>query len=246
MLPKLKTPFPKPRGQTPLQQSAALVKPAPPAKAFNPAQLTPPGGRPPATVVRFGEWLALSEMAARRSLGRAIEKFEDVGKPVATLTAWRGVLYGDDGVPLQDRERLARNRWANRRLQDNIRGRGLAFYPVVGVGQEIIDGRLVQNKEDSFVVQPRGPMEDFLFLNHVRELLFNPAQETALPYQHTQYGAVVRLSEPASYLLHHPDASPPRGPQDYTEMQPLGRAKPRVDEPFFTHLKTPERGFALA
>ena len=50
--------------------------------------------------MRLEEWLALHEMAARRSFARSLGKFlpTTVDRPVATLTAWRGELLDQDAL----------------------------------------------------------------------------------------------------------------------------------------------------
>jgi hypothetical protein len=143
-----------------------------------------------------------------------------VEKPVATLTAWRGNLLDATGHFYSEMERRRRNVSANINLATNIQKRGLSYYPVVGAGQETLAGIQTASKESSFIVQPQDTMTEGLFLDHIRELLFNPIGEAGSgPFIHTQYGAIVKIpSDPQAYLLHHPDAILPRGPQDYTVM----------------------------
>jgi hypothetical protein len=182
-------------------------------------------------------------MAARRSLKRSMGKYESqaVVKPVATLTAWRGTLLDTSGQPYSEAGRRRRNDAANTRLAVNLQRRGLSFYPVVGAGQEIVGSLQRVNKENSLIVQPRGTMPEDVFLNHIRELLFNPTGEVGKgPFIHTQYGAIVKLpSDPQAYLLHHPDTIVPTGPQDYCEMVSLGDSAERRlhQEPYYTQLR---------
>jgi hypothetical protein len=72
-------------------------------------------------------------------------------------------------------------------------------------------------------------------------LLFNPTGAVgSAPFDHTQYGAIVKLpSDPQAYLLHHPDALMPSGPQDYVEMDALGDTAERRlhNEPYYTQMK---------
>jgi hypothetical protein len=194
--------------------------------------------------LKFSEWLALDEMAARRSFARSLGKFQPQPstKPVAILTAWRSELLDDAGQPHPDAARRRLNDEANQKLLANIRRRGLSNYPVVGAGQEEDDdGIITMNKENSFVVQPVGQMDEQEFLNHVRELLFNPTGETGSgPFPHTQWGATVRLpSKPQTFLLHHPPGIQPAGPHNYSVESPLGdTAEPRVQqEPGYTQMK---------
>jgi hypothetical protein len=193
-------------------------------------------------LIKFATWLALDEMSARRSFQRSLGKFEPltVGKPVATLTAWRGTLSCAGDQPCPEPERRRRNDLANRRLAANLQRRGLSFYPVIGVGQETVAGRRTVNKEAAFVVQPQETMLGRTFLNHIQELLFNPTGEGGDgPFAHTQYGAIVKLpGDPEAYLLHHPDAMLPTRPQDYRVMDALGStAGRRHNEPYFTQMK---------
>ena len=163
--------------------------------------------------MEFVKWLTLTEMAARRSLRRSMGKYEPemVGKPVATLTAWRGKLLDPSGHPFPEAERRRRNEAANVRLAANIQRRGLSHYPVVGAGQEVVGGIQTVNKESSFIVQAHGTMPESVFLDHIRELLFNPTGEPGRgPFRHMQYGAIVKLpGDPQAYLLHHPDGITP-------------------------------------
>jgi hypothetical protein len=78
----------------------------------------------------FARWLAVNEMAARRSLKRSMGKYEPqtVTKPVATLTAWRGRLLDPGGQPYPETERRRRNDAANAKLAANIQRRGLSHY----------------------------------------------------------------------------------------------------------------------
>ena len=193
--------------------------------------------------LEFVKWLTLTEMAARRSLRRSMGKYEPemVGKPVATLTAWRGKLLDPSGHPFPEAERRRRNEAANVRLAANIQRRGLSHYPVVGAGQEVVGGIQTVNKESSFIVQAHGTMPESVFLDHIRELLFNPTGEPGRgPFRHMQYGAIVKLpGDPQAYLLHHPDGITPTGPQDYTEMDSLGDSAERRlrREPYYTQMR---------
>jgi hypothetical protein len=182
-------------------------------------------------------------MAARRSFKRSMGKYEPqvVPRPVATLTAWRGRLLDPGGRPYPEAERRRRNDIAKEWLAANIQRRRLSHYPVVGAGQEILPGGITTvNKENSFIVEPWGFMPEDVFLDHIRELLFNPTGGTGRgPFPHTQYGATVKLpSDPQAYLLHHPDGRTPTGPQDYILMDPLGDSAERrlQQEPFYTQM----------
>jgi hypothetical protein len=141
----------------------------------------------------------------------------EVGRPTATLTAWRLVLLGPNGIPLPEVERCRENDRANRRLKMNLSQRQFSFYPVVGAGQhQQEDGSVISTKENSLLIQPvdDNMLED-VFINHVRELLFNPTVEPgAGPYTNTQFAAMVKLpSDPEVFLLHHTGVLP-IGPQD--------------------------------
>src|SRR3954464_2354530 len=109
-------------------------------------------------ILRFEEWAAVNEMAARRSFNRTLGKYgpEVVTKPVATMTAWRGELLDPSGRPYPETTRRKFNDEANRKLMANIRRRGLSCYPVVGAGQEECGGLIKMNREESLVVQPVG------------------------------------------------------------------------------------------
>lgn len=196
-------------------------------------------------VRRLGQGGVFNEMAAaRRSFKHSMGKFEPqvVDKPIAILTAWRGTLHDRNGQPYPEAVRRRVNDKANELLKANIRRRGLSFYPVVGAGQELIQGITTMNKENSFIVQPVGKIDYDDFRNHVRELLFNPTGEPGNgPFVHTQYSAIIKLPNDAqAYELHFPDTmKAPTGPQDYTEMDPKGdSAVPRVQqEPGYTQMK---------
>jgi hypothetical protein len=182
--------------------------------------------------------------AARRSFNHSIGKFEPqvVDKPIAILTAWRGTLLDPNGQPYPEAVRRRLNDETNELLKANIRRRGLSFYPVIGAGQELIQGIATMNKENSFIVQPVGKMDYDTFRNHVRELLFNPTGEPGNgSFAHTQYSAIVKLpNDPQAYELHYPDTMiAPTGAGDYTEMDPMGdSARPRVQqEPGYTQMK---------
>lgn len=78
------------------------------------------------------------------------------------------------------------------------------------------------------------------FLNHIRELLFNPTGERGSgPFAHTQWGAAVKLpSDPRAFLLFHSGGAP-TGPHDYNVKDPLGgSAVPRVrQEPAYSQMQ---------
>lgn len=190
----------------------------------------------------FLEWAAIHE-AARRSFTRTLGKYgpEVVDKPVATVTAWRGVLLDPSGEPYPEPIRRKRNDEANRKLVANLKRRGLSSYPVVGAGQEAdVLGDMTVNKENSLIVQPVGEMAERMFLDHLRQLLYNPTGERGTgPFAHTQWGALAKLpSMPDAFLLHH-SGEEPSGPQDYTAIEPIGRtAGPRLgQEPNYSQLK---------
>src|SRR3954464_79321 len=103
-------------------------------------------------ILRFEEWAAVNEMAARRSFNRTLGKYgpEVVGKPVATMTAWRGELLDPSGIPYPEATRRKLNDEANRKLVANLTRRGLSSFPVVGAGQEADTlGEITVNKENS-------------------------------------------------------------------------------------------------
>lgn len=191
--------------------------------------------------MRLEEWLAVNEMAARRSFARSLGKFlpQTVDKPVATLTAWRGELYGPEGRPYPEAVRRKLNTEANLKLMTNIRRRRLSYYPVVGAGQEEKDGEIRMNREVSLVVQPVGKMSETEFLNHVRELLFNPSSEEGRgPFPHTQWGAAVKLPGMPEAFLFHQASDPPRSPTDYKIGEYIGgTAGPRKGEPAYTQMR---------
>lgn len=134
------------------------------------------------------------------------------------------------------------NGTANTKLAANIQRRGLSHYPVIGAGQEMSAlGIWTVNKELSFIVQPVGQMAEVDFLNHLRELLYNPTNEPGVgPFTHTQYAAIVKLpSNPQAFLLQHPDGQTPTAPQSYNTLRPLGdTVEPRLNhEPYYTQMK---------
>ena len=193
-------------------------------------------------MLTFVEWVVLHE-AARRSFTRTLNKYgpEVVDKPVATMTAWRGELLGPRGLPYPEAVRRKLNDEANRGLVANLKRRGLSSFPVVGAGQEADKlGDITVNKENSVIVQPVGEMGEQEFLDHIRQLLYNPTGERGPgPFAHTQWGALVKLpSFPEAFLLYH-EGEKPSGPQDYTAMEPLGRsAGPRLrQEPTYSQMK---------
>lgn len=194
--------------------------------------------------MRFADWLALDEMAARRSFARSVGKFQpqDVNKPVAIITAWRGTLNDPSGKPYPETVRRRLNDEANQKLIANIERRGLSFYPVVGAGQEQDAlGNWAANRENSLVVQPVGKMDNDTFRNHIRELLFNPTNEPGNgPFKHTQDAGTVKLpGRPQAFLLKPPDGQLPVGPQSYSEEREIGdtadRRTPQDD--YFTQMK---------
>lgn len=190
------------------------------------------------SILTFMEWAVINE-AARRSFSRTTGKYNLPGaKPMATLTAWRADLLDPSGHPYPEAVEKRLNDQANRKLMANIRRRGLSFYPVIGAGQEERDGEIQMNRENSFVVQPVGPMDDEEFLNLIRELLHNPTDEKGRgPFPNTQWGALVKLpSRPDAFLLHH--SGSPTSPADYRVGDSLGgSAKPRRGEPFYSQIK---------
>ncbi len=173
-------------------------------------------------------------------------KFEpqDVDKPIAIITAWRGTLLDASGKTYSEAERRRLNNEANDLLKANIRRRGLSFYPVVGAGQERDElGNIRPKKENSLIVQPVDKkMDNDTFRNHVRELLFNPTGEQGSgPFAHTQDSAVVKFpGDPQAYLLGFPSSmQEPTGPQDYAEEDPIGdAAEHRLhQEPNYTQMR---------
>ena len=140
-------------------------------------------------MLRFIEWMAFDEMAARRSFSRSLAKFDRqvVDKPVAIITAFQGGPVVDAaGNKITDSlAQLVYNRQANMTLIDDLKDLDLSFYPVKGAGQE--EARLfgfvpyvVPSDEESFIVQPKGEISeaDFLsdiqiFLRHVRTVRRN-------------------------------------------------------------------------
>jgi hypothetical protein len=194
------------------------------------------------TILSFGEWAAFNEMAARRSFTRSLGKFipQTADRPVATLTAWRGELFDPSGKPYPEAVRRKLNSQANFKLMANIRRRGLSYYPVFGAGQEAgDDGGISMNRECSLVVQPMGRMSEGEFLDHVKQLLFNPTGERGPgPFSHSQWGAVVKLPDlPEAFLLHQ-SSDPPRGAADYRIGDFIGgSAGPRRAEPAYTQMK---------
>jgi hypothetical protein len=193
------------------------------------------------STLRFEEWAAVNEMAARRSFARSLGKFlpRSVDKPVATLTAWRGELLDPEGRPYPEAARKRVNTEANLKLMANIRRRGLSYYPVVGAGQEAKDGEVHMNREMSLVVQPVGTMTEDEFIAHLRQLLFNPTGERGRgPFAHTQWGAVIKLPGLPEAFLFHQATDPPRSPADYRIGEFIGgSAGPRTGEPAYTQLR---------
>lgn len=179
--------------------------------------------------------------AARRSFSRTLAKFNPTtfNKPVAILTAWRGDLPDALGKPHPEAVRRKLNDEANRRLEANVRRRGLSLIPIIGAGQEEgEDGTLTVNREDSYIVQPVGEMSEKEFLVHIKGLLYNPTGEAGRgTFPHTQWGGLVKLpSQPRVFLVHN--SGSPLGPEDYHVGDLLGRtARPRKSEPYYTQLR---------
>jgi hypothetical protein len=193
------------------------------------------------SILSLQEWLAVNEMAARRSFARSLGKFlpQVVDRPVAILTAWRGELLDPNGRPYPEPVRRKLNDEANLRLAANIRRRGLSYYPIIGAGQEEKDGEIKVNKENSFVVQPVGRMTEDEFVEAIRQLLFNPTGEQGRgPFTHTQWGAAIKLpGMPEAFLFHQTD-DPPRRPADYHLGEFIGgSAGPRRGEPAYTQMR---------
>lgn len=178
--------------------------------------------------MQFVQWLAMNEMAARRSLARSMGKFEpQTTKPVAILTAFRA-----------DRN-LADNRAANAELVIDLKQLNLGFYPVQGMGQEDFPAlfglaQVVQpSSEESFVVQPRGKMTEDAFEKAIQDLM----------QKYWQYGAMMKLpSTPQAFLLRTSDGGRenkasevgPRTPQDdyWTQLKAGPRADARMLSPW--------------
>ncbi len=166
-----------------------------------------------------------------------------VDEPIAILTAWRNDLVNPQTKqPYAERQRRRVNDQANERLKENLRRRGLSFYPVVGAGQEQdAQGNWTANRENSFLVQPIGSMSEDDFRNHIRELLFNPTGEQGKgPFPHTQDAATVKLPGAAqAFLLKCPDGQFPVGPQSYSVERAIGgSAEERTaQDDYFTQMK---------
>jgi hypothetical protein len=139
------------------------------------------------TKLQFAHWLALDEMAARRSFGRSVGKFgPQATKPTAILTAFRA------------ERSLADNRAANTALANDLQQLNLGFYPVHGMGQEDVPAlfgmvKIIQpSSEESFVVQARGDMPEDAFEATIQSLL----------QKYGQFGALMKLpSMPQAFLL---------------------------------------------
>lgn len=171
---------------------------------------------------------------ARSSLWRSLTKWGAghpqalVAKPVAILSAFR------DAYPLEQ------NRARNDALRKDIVAAGLSYYPVFGSGQEskrcfMLFKLLVPTKEESFVVQPRGEMDEDTFCGIILKLIQNYEQDVA---------AVKLSSDPRAFLL-FPDGqrSPmgdtaiPRGPDNpfYSELPKGPRAPDSQLSPWELH-----------
>jgi hypothetical protein len=169
--------------------------------------------------LRFEEWLALDEMAARRSFARSLSKFQPrLTKPVAILTAFRA------------ERSLADNRSANAALTHDLQELNLGFYPVHGMGQEefaVLFGmvQVVQpSSEESFVVQPRGEMPEQAFEAVIRSLL----------QKYGQFGAMMKLpSMPQAFLLRASDGG------HENKGSKVGARRPA--DPYYSQLKSGPR-----
>jgi hypothetical protein len=73
-----------------------------------------------------------------------------------------------------------------------------------------------------------------------RKSAFNPTGETGPgPFPHTQWGATIKVpSNAQAFLLFH-TGNAPTGPQDYTQVKPLGdTAEPRLPQDrYYTQMK---------
>lgn len=176
--------------------------------------------------MRFAEWLAINEMAARRSFARSIGKFQpQATKPVAIMNAVRA-----------DRS-LADNRAANAALATDLQKLNLGFYPVHGMGQEDIAAlfglvqMVVPSSEESFVVQPRGEIPDEAFEATIRSLL----------QKYEQFGAMIKLPGTLqAFLLYTPD-----GGREYRREykgSDVGTRTPKDD--YYSQLKSGPRANA--
>lgn len=176
----------------------------------------------------FREYVVRRELneVARRSFWRNLTKWGAGGpstKPVALLTAFVEEPKDANGnVPANRFEKLRLNRARNESLKRDLDNLGLSYYPVIGAGQSersFFGFRYVApSEEESFVVQPRGTMEDGDFQTVIRNLLV----------KYNQYAAAVRLpSNPMAFLL-----------LQQGDPIPLGTtAEPRTPgEPYYTAL----------
>ena len=192
-------------------------------------------------VLYFKNWINLNEMASRRSLLRTMLKFIDASKPAAILTAFRGKLF-DDGKLLGEKERLKRNRQANRHLQINLKQRKLSYFPVKGVGQEEDEfGGITHTNEESFVVQPIENMDEQQFLDHIREILFDPIGDP----QHRQWGAVVKLPSLENGFLLHQTEKGANSPSDYTGVTEIGTARPATPDDIYKTRVASDKDFSF-
>jgi hypothetical protein len=137
---------------------------------------------------------------ARKSLWRNLSKWGAGGqitKPVALMTAF--LEQPEDAVgqiPAVRGKKQLLNRKRNDSLREDLALLGLSYYPVIGAGQSerkfLVFRYIAPSEEDSFVVQPRGEMQELVFLEEIRRLLV----------KYEQYAAAVKLpSNPMAFLL---------------------------------------------
>ena len=128
-------------------------------------------------------------MATRKSFHNALRIFLEPVRPhepVALLTAWR------------DNFDVATNKLANGKLIQRLNSYHLSWVPVVGCWTDTSKGRTAC--ELSFLIRPKPfrkhPLTNEHFLDIVRDLLFNPANETistGTPPNHCQEAAIVKV-----------------------------------------------------
>ena len=157
---------------------------------------------------------------ARGSLWRNLTKWgagnpqRMVAKPVAAVTAFRGLLFDASGRPILDPvQKLRINRQRNEQLKADLTRLGLGYYPVKGAGQEeksiLGFAWTTPTEEESFIVQPRAEMPEDGFVEIIRQLIERYEQDVA---------AVKVPSSRAAFLLK----------KDGTKEEPLGHtAGPR-------------------